>query len=234
MSANITPPPMPGYGPAVPPPVPPPAPPKKTNTVVVATAAAAIGAVVAAVITAGVTGGDKAAGPTPTVTVTKTAGGNDSAAAADEEAVPSPDETDGTDGTDGTDDGVYALTDTVTYESDVEVSLSGFKRSVSGAYADPENTSYVGFTVKIKNGGSKTLDATMLTVNCSYGKDGHSSDEVFDSDAGLNGGPDTKLLAGRSINAPWGCELPKNQKLIQIEVAPDFDSEAAIFTGSVK
>ncbi|MGW7254421.1 hypothetical protein [Streptomyces sp. NPDC054834] len=180
---------------------------------------------VAAAITAGVAGGDTAAEPSPTVTVTRTVGEDDSAAAADEEASPTPDETD---------DGVYALTDTVTYESDVEVSLSGFKRTVSGAYADPENTSYVGFTVKIKNGGSKTFDATMLTVNCSYGKDGHSSEEVYDSDAGLNGGPDTKLLAGRSINVPWGCELPKNQKLIQIEVTPDFDSEAAIFTGSVK
>ncbi|MEU6552144.1 hypothetical protein ABZ915_17940 [Streptomyces sp. NPDC046915] len=180
---------------------------------------------VAAVITAGVTGGDKTAEPAPTVTVTKTAGEDDTAAAADEETSPTPEETG---------DGVYALTDTVTYESDIDVSLSGFRRTVSGAYADPENTSYVGFTVKIKNGGSKTLDVTMLTVNCSYGKDGHSSEEVYDSDAGLNGGPDTKLLAGRSINVRWGCELPKNEKLIQIEVAPDIDSEASIFTGSVK
>ncbi|MFL9655279.1 hypothetical protein ACJ7VE_16365 [Streptomyces sp. PB17] len=41
------------------------------------------------------------------------------------------------------------------------------------------------------------------------------------------------LLAGRSISVPWGCELPKGEKLIQIEVAPDFDSETAILTGSV-
>lgn len=220
MSTDFTPPPMPGYGPAVPPPVPP----KKTNTVIVATAAAAVAAVVAAAITAGVTGGDTA-GPAPTVTVTETVSTDGSAAPADEEADPTPTETG---------DGVYALSDTAVYDSDVEVSLSGLERAVSGAYAAPENTSYVRFTVKIKNGGSKTLDATMLTVNCSYGKDGHSSEEVYDSDAGLDGGPETKLLAGRSINVPWGCELPKDEKLVQIEVAPDFDSDAAIFTGTVK
>ncbi|MGW4574393.1 hypothetical protein GUR47_01545 [Streptomyces tendae] len=50
---------------------------------------------------------------------------------------------------------------------------------------------------------------------------------------GRVGNPQTKLLAGRSISVPWGCELPKGEKLIQIEVAPDFDSETAIFTGPV-
>ncbi|MCW1097975.1 hypothetical protein OJ963_29430 [Streptomyces sp. RS2] len=87
---------------------------------------------------------------------------------------------------------------------------------------------------KVKNSGTKTLDTTLLTVNCSYGKDGRSSESVFDSDTGLDGTPQTKLLAGRSISVPWGCELPKGEKLIQIEVAPDFDSETAIFTGPVR
>ena len=31
-----------------------------------------------------------------------------------------------------------------------------------------------------------------------------------------------------------GCELPKGEKLLQVEVAPDYDSETAIFTGNVK
>ncbi|MGV9899476.1 hypothetical protein ACWDVV_36125, partial [Streptomyces tendae] len=133
-----------------------------------------------------------------------------------------------------TDDGVYALDETVTYESDVEVTLSGFERTVSSEYAMPEKTPYARFTVKVKNSGTKTLDTTLLTVNCSYGKDGRSSESVFDSDTGLDGTPQTKLLAGRSISVPWGCELPKGEKLIQIEVAPDFDSETAIFTGPVR
>ncbi len=105
---------------------------------------------------------------------------------------------------------------------------------VSSEYASPENTNYVQFTIKIKNGGTETLDTTGLTVNCSYGEDGRSSESIFDSEHDLDGGPDTKLLAGRSINVTWGCELPKKQKIIQIEVSPDMDSESAIFTGNVK
>ena len=129
-------------------------------------------------------------------------------------------------------DGPYALTDTVSYENDVDVSLSKFTRATSNEYAAPANTPYVKFTVKVVNGSSETVDATGLNVNCSYGKDGQTSEAIFDD--GLDGAPTTKLLAGRSINVPWGCELPKDEQVLQIEVSPDFESEAAIFTGNVK
>lgn len=229
MSSDITPPPVPGHGPAVPPP----APARGSRTVLVAVAAAAVAAVVSALVTAGVTG-DGEAGPAPTVTVTKTAAADDGAAPADDESTPATEETAaGEDGADN-EDGVYALDDTVVYEPATEVGLFGLKRAVTGEYAEPGNTAYLRFTVKIKNGGKKALDATQLTVDCSYGQDGKSSESVFDSEAGLDGGPDTKLLPGRSINVPWGCELPKGEKLVQIEVTPDFDSEEAIFTGNVK
>jgi hypothetical protein len=222
MSHNVTPPPMPGFPPQ-------PQPPHQkrgpANAVVLGAAAAVIVTIVVTGVVVGSKVGDEAK-PAPTVTVTETVSADEAAAAAEDASEePSPADTS---------DGVYALDDTVTYESDVEVSLSGFSRAVSGEYASPENTPYVKFTVKVVNGGDKTLDATMLTVNCSYGKDGRSSEAVFDGDAGLDGGPDTRLLAGRSLNVPWGCELPKGEKLLQVEVAPDFDSETAIFTGSVK
>jgi hypothetical protein len=132
----------------------------------------------------------------------------------------------------GGSDGPYALTDTVAYENDVEVSLSKFTRATSSEFASPEKTPYVKFTIKVVNGSSSTVDATGLTANCSYGEDGQTSESVFDE--GLDGSPTTKLLAGRSINVPWGCELPKGEEVLQIEVSPDFESEAAIFTGSVK
>ncbi|WP_229816312.1 hypothetical protein [Streptomyces lucensis] len=192
----------------------------------IAVAAAAAAAVVSALVTAGVTGGAEAK-PAPTVTVTKTAAADDEdVTPADDESTPAPETSD---------DGIYALDDTVVYDdSDVEVGLSGFKRAVTGEFGEPENASYLGFTIKLKNAGSKTFDPTALTVNCSYGRDGKSSEAVFDSDAGLEGGPETRLLAGRSLNVPWGCELPKGEKLIQIEVTPDFDSEASVFTGKVR
>ncbi|MGW1504196.1 hypothetical protein ACWCQW_37745 [Streptomyces mirabilis] len=218
MSYDVTPPTMPAY--------PPPPPPKKsrTNLVIIGSAAAVIVAVVATGVTVNSSGNSEAK-PGPTVTVTETTTADDTAVAADDNTEPAAEDTS---------DGVYALDDTVTYQNDVEITLSGFRRTVSGQYAEPENTPYAKFTVKIKNGGSKKLDTTLLSVNCSYGTDGKSSEAIFDSDGGLDGGPSTQLLPGRSLNVPWGCELPKAQKLIQIEVAPDFDSETAIFTGNVK
>jgi hypothetical protein len=231
MSTDFTPPPMPGYGPPVPPP-PPPVPPGKSRTALIAVAAAVVAAAVSALVTVGVSG-DAEAKPAPTVTVTETAAAGADAAESDDAAATDDEEaTDSADG--GEEDGVYALDDTAVYEPATEVALSGFKRSVTGEYAEPENTPYLQFTVKVKNGGKKALDITQLTVNCSYGKDGKSSDSVFDSEAGLEGGPETKLLPGRSLNVPWGCELPKGERLIQIEVSPDFESDAAIFTGTVK
>ncbi|MEV4336457.1 hypothetical protein [Streptomyces sp. NPDC049590] len=235
MSTDFTPPPMPGYGPPVPPP---PVPPRKSRTALIAVAAAVVAAAVSALVTAGVSG-DAEAKPAPTVTVTETAAAGADDTQADDDGAAAADDEENADGAEsedgaGEEDGVYALDDTAVYEPATEVSLSGLKRAVTGEYAEPEHTPYLQFTVKVNNGGKKALDVTQLTVNCSYGKDGKSSDSVFDSDAGLDGGPETKLLPGRSLNVPWGCELPKGEKLIQIEVSPDFDSDAAIFTGTVK
>ncbi|MFJ8010724.1 hypothetical protein [Streptomyces fagopyri] len=129
-------------------------------------------------------------------------------------------------------DKTYTLTDTVQYENDVEVSLQKFSRRVSSDVAAPDHTPYARFTVKIVNGSSKPLDVTGLSVNCQVGDEGQEGESIFDE--GLDGSPSTRLLAGRTIVVPWGCALPKKETHIQIEVSPDFESEAAIFVGSVK
>ncbi|MFD0395320.1 hypothetical protein ACFQ3Z_36880 [Streptomyces nogalater] len=155
------------------------------------------------------------------MTVTETAAADGARADGTAPAADGEESGDGKDGADGgsDEDGVYALDDTAVYEP-TEVALSGLKRAVTGEYAAPENTAYLKFTVKVKNGGEKALDVTQLTVNCSYGKDGKSSESVFDSDAGLEGGPETKLLPGRSLNVPWGCELPKGRSSSRSRSAP--------------
>ncbi|MFH0178325.1 hypothetical protein ACIA6D_45155 [Streptomyces cacaoi] len=225
MSNEFTPPPMPGYGPPVPPP-PQPLPPKKTTTVLIAVAAAVVAAVLASAVTVSVTGdGDKGTEAAPTVTVTETefADGADPAAETDAGDEPTAE---------ATEDGAYALSDTVAYENDVEISLSKFSRGVSHDYASPENTPYVKFTIKVLNSSTSTFDATSMTVNCAYGDEGKEAEAIFDD--GLDGTPDTNILAGRSLSFSWGCELPKREKYLQIEVAPDFDSETSIFAGNVK
>ncbi|WP_329214577.1 hypothetical protein OG352_04565 [Streptomyces sp. NBC_01485] len=226
MSHDFTPPPMPGYGPQFPPPPPPP--PKKANTVLVAGAAAVVAAVLASLVTVTVTGGgDGGAEAAPTVTVTETELADGTGADAETEAdtgdEPTPEETG---------DGAYTLSDTVSYENDVDISLSKFSRGVSHDYASPENTPYVKFTIKVVNGATSTFDATSMTVNCAHGDEGKEGEAIFDD--GLDGTPDTSILAGRSLSFTWGCELPKTEKYLQIEVSPDFDSETAIYAGSVK
>jgi hypothetical protein len=169
-----------------------------------------------------------------------TACGSDESPGATDAAAPVPDATitptvepePTQEATEEADDQPYGLTDTVTYENGVEVSLSKFSRKVSADYASPENTPYVKFTVKLKNGSTGMIDATSMQVNCQFGDEGQESESVFEE--GLNGSPETRLLAGRSITVPWGCELPKKETFIQIEVAPDFESQTAIFTGNVK
>gem|GEM_PF-3752632 len=201
---------------------PPPQAPKKsrTNLVIITSAAAVIAAIVGTGIVVVQSRDD---GSKPAAAATTSTPDEDVVTAAAEDPDPEP-----------TDTGpqVFGLTDTAEYDSGVEVTLSDFSRHVSSQYASPENTPYVKFTVKVKNGSTSTIDTTMFTVSCSYGEDGQSSESIFDD--GLDGGPNTKLLAGRSINVPWGCEMPKGASEIQIEVTADMESEAAIFTGKVK
>lgn len=244
MSHDITPPPMPGFGPPMPPQPPKPPSGNRTNLIIVGCAVA----VVASVIGTGIVvtnDGDGSASPAPTVTVTKTVAAEDADTTGDDSGDDSGD--DGGDNTGGEgagdssedgsdtatdDDGVFALDDEVIYETDVEVALSGFKRGVSSEYAVPESTPYVKFNIRITNGSDAAVDADELTVNCAYGDQGKEGETIYDD--GLNGLPDTRILAGRSLTVPWACELPKNETFLQVEVAPDYDSEEVIFTGDVK
>lgn len=239
MSHDVTPPPMPGYGPPKPPRPPKPPGGSRTNLVIVGCAVA----VVASVIGTGIVvsgDGDGSAASAPTVTVTKTVAaegadtttddgsgksgesGESGESAASEEAGDSS----------ADDDGVFALDDAVIYETGVEVTLSGFKRGTSSEYASPENTPYAKFTIKIVNGSDATVDANEMTVDCAYGDEGKEGEGIYDD--GLDGLPDTRILAGRSLTVPWACELPKDETFLQVEVSPDYDSEEAIFTGDVK
>ncbi|MCX5335584.1 MULTISPECIES: hypothetical protein [unclassified Streptomyces] len=231
MSHDSTPPPMPGYTPPpapgyLPPPQPPQRP-NRTTTVLVAAAAAVVAAVLAAVVTARV-GGDGEAEAAPTVTVTRTVPADSGDTVADTDSdEPTEEATAEEAGEDS-----YGFDDTIVYDNDVEISLSKFSRAVSSDYAAPENTPYAKFTIKIVNRSDKKVDASMMTVNCAYGDEGKEGEAIYDD--GLDGLPDTSILAGRSLSVPWGCELPKGENFLQIEVAPDYESETSIFTGEVK
>ncbi|MFD7204372.1 hypothetical protein [Streptomyces sp. NPDC059893] len=217
--SNATPPPPPAF-----PPQPPPAKKSRTNAVIIGSAAAVIAAIVATGIVVANSRDDGKSSDTASAAESAT---SDDVVAADEEPAEEPEPED-------TGPEVFGLNDTVTYNNKVEVSLSTFSRRMSSSTAAPENTPYLKFEVRVKNGGTSTIDTTAFSVSCAYGEDGKEGELVIDTERGLNGGPTTRLLAGRSLTVTWGCVLPKSEKTVQIEVSPDFETETAIFTGDVK
>ncbi|MFF0725613.1 hypothetical protein [Streptomyces sp. NPDC004134] len=192
-----------------------------TGVVVGVFAAFGIGAAVGAAA-AGGDGGNEAK-PAATVTVTagpgaKGDGGGDAQKADDAAEDKQPG------------DGSFTLTETAVYDTGIEVVLSGFERATSSEYAAPASTPYVKFNLKITNGSDKRLDLNGLLVDCQYGDQGRSGEQIFDD--GLDT-PTTHLRPGRSIDVPTGCELPTSESYAQIEVTPDWESETAIFAGEI-
>jgi hypothetical protein len=129
---------------------------------------------------------------------------------------------------------VLGLTDGVSYEDGVEVALSGYKRGTSSEWASPENTPYVSFTMKVTNGSDGLVDLGTGYVMCYRGDESVESEQIFDSERGLDGLPALKLRPGRSAKAVVACELPKGESYLQVELAPSVDAEVAVFAGEVK
>ncbi|WP_406362372.1 hypothetical protein [Streptomyces sp. NBC_01579] len=127
-----------------------------------------------------------------------------------------------------------ALDGTAKWRNGVKATLSGFSRGFSSDTAMPEHTAYLGFTVTIVNGWNKPIDLSMTQLSCPNG-----GDEIFDSEKGLNGLPDSHVLPGKSGTWKTACAFKKSDNKVQIEIEPyDADSLAgyrtAIFTGEVK
>jgi hypothetical protein len=131
-------------------------------------------------------------------------------------------------------DGVFKLDETATYKDGPTIKLTHLTRGVSSVTAAPENTAFVKFTAVITNNTKTVMDLSGASLQCQYGKDGHTSEEIFDSEQGLEGTPSTHLRPGRTATTTLACELPRNESEMQIEVAPDFESQPAIFVGTVK
>ncbi|MFE6408167.1 DUF4352 domain-containing protein [Streptomyces sp. NPDC057837] len=209
--------------PDFPPPLPPTPPePKKnrTNAIIIGSAAA----VIAAIVATGVVVANSRDDSSDTAAAESSAPVDDTITAA-EEPSPTPEET-------GPE--IVALSDGVRWDGGMEVTLDDFTRGVSSEWAAPENTPYVKFTVRFKNGGDTTTDLSGSYVTCLYGDDGAEGEQIFDSEKSIDGLPEVHLRPGKSVSAKIGCELPKAEKYLQVELVPDIESETAIFAGNVK
>ncbi|GGT06210.1 hypothetical protein [Streptomyces chromofuscus] len=127
-----------------------------------------------------------------------------------------------------------ALDKTATWNNGVKAHLSGFSRGTSGEYASPSGKAYLAFSVTMQNGSKSTIDLSMVSLSCPDG-----AEEIFDTDAGFSGTPDTHLLPGKSQTWKAACVFPKTARSAQIEITPTDTSgsgwyRTAIFTGQVQ
>ncbi len=134
----------------------------------------------------------------------------------------------------GSDTFVVALDKTATWNNGVKAHLSGFGRGTSGEYASPAGEPYLAFSVTLQNGSKSTIDLALVSLSCPDG-----AEEVFDTDAGFGGAPDTHLLPGKSQTWKAACVFPKTARSAQIEITPTDSSDSgwyrtAIFTGQVR
>ncbi|MFF4312414.1 hypothetical protein [Streptomyces sp. NPDC001507] len=134
----------------------------------------------------------------------------------------------------GGDTFTVALDKTATWNNGVKAHLSGFGRGTSGEYASPSGKAYLSFSVTLQNGSKSSIDLSMVSLSCPDG-----ADEIFDTDAGFSGSPDTHVLPGKSGTWKAACVFPKTAKSAQIEIEPMDTSgsgwyRTAIFTGQVQ
>ncbi|MEY7974819.1 hypothetical protein AB8O53_00440 [Streptomyces pilosus] len=134
----------------------------------------------------------------------------------------------------GGDTFVVALDKTATWNNGVKAHLSDFGRGTSGEYASPSGEPYLAFAVTLQNGSKSTIDLVLVSLSCPDG-----AEEVFDTEAGFDGAPDTHLLPGKSQTWKAACVFPKTARSAQIEITPTDSSDSgwyrtAIFTGQVQ
>lgn len=121
----------------------------------------------------------------------------------------------------------YNFGDTVRYEDGLLMTVGKPVRFTPSEYAAAEKApAYVKFKVTIRNTTGGTVE---LTVTSSLQSADRDEEEVYDSEKGLEGGPSSKLLNGRSITFTIGYGAHKLNDLV-LQIAPTFDHDDAIFT----
>jgi hypothetical protein len=91
---------------------------------------------------------------------------------------------------------------------------------------------YSVFTIRVKNGSPKTVEL-VGSVTVSYGPDGEPAEQTYllDEAEELTG----KLIKGKSRSAGFVFLIPPRfYDDVVLEVAPDFEHDSAVFSGSIK
>ena len=117
-----------------------------------------------------------------------------------------------------------------TFDDGLSVTVGKPKKFKPSPYSSLTNVNdwpaYRSFQVVVVNGTKKKFDASMFTVTV-QSKD-EEGEEVFDSEKGIEGAPQTTLLPGRQskFKIVWGVKDP-NDLVMDVDV--DFEHESITY-----
>lgn len=118
--------------------------------------------------------------------------------------------------------------ETVSYEGlDLQVS-AGTPFTPSEYASTGSQPNNIAYTVTIKNTGKEKYDPSLIYITASSA--GSEASEVFDSEGGFGGAPQTSVAPGATISYKIGYNLA-NPNDVRMDVNPGmFDYEAATYT----
>jgi hypothetical protein len=133
--------------------------------------------------------------------------------------------------------GVAKFGDTWTYKDGIKLSIVSVKRSTLSptGCCGKKGSPMAIFQFKLNNGTSKIFDATLFTVNVTYGASGKTAEQVFDSGRHVGDGFAQKLLPGRVAVADYAFSIPTSgMSDVVVQVDPDFNHDSAFFQDAVR
>lgn len=120
----------------------------------------------------------------------------------------------------------------------IEVAVSKTGNYRPSKYAEPVAKGEVAFTlnVKVTNTGTEAIKPSGLYFTASVGANAAEAEQIFDTDAGLNGTPETALLPGKSATFKLGFKAPTTEANpeINVNVSPITTGTTGLFQGHLK
>lgn len=115
----------------------------------------------------------------------------------------------------------------------IRVTVGEVREFTPGEYAAEMGdgaSAYVAFTITVENTGSEDFDPSMLHETLQSGSS--EAEQVFDTENGIDGAPDTVLLPGRSAeyDVAFGVEDPTD---LVLELSPSWELEPGVWVGGL-
>lgn len=142
---------------------------------------------------------------------------------------PSPSESSSSD--EAADSGIAKFGQTYKWDDGLTVTISEPKSFKPGEYAagGEKAKAHALFNITVTNGSDQPFDPSLFIATLTSGEE--EGEQVFDSENGLEGSPNTKVLPGKKVKFTLGFGL-KDLKDVVLEVTPDFEHDSAIFSNS--